>query len=237
MSINENWQRLYNFWKELSFEKAKEYHIICKKPIGERSKYIDEDNERLKNWVLFDREFQPAQTEEIVAIENSLNVTLPQSYKESLLINAYEPHDNAFVYPWLGEWNMMNEPEDIIEQSMSNKELDYELFADTKNLVKEDYKMWSDKWIVIFDWNYDYLVTMDLREEPQFYGKVLCMSLKDGTLAKWADSYEEWFSLVVDEVLEYGILRISTIEKILSNRKSLFAEITDLVYPLNRSSF
>jgi len=221
MSIEENWQRLYKFWKELSFERAKEFDIIRSNSIGDSLLYTDEDDEGLRNWALFDRVYRAASVDEISTIENSLNVTLPKSFKKRLLINAYEPYDKAFIYPWLGEWNMMNEPVDIIEQSLDSRKLDYEVFDNPKNLPQEEYEMWSDKWIVIFDWNGDYLVTMDLREEPEFYGKVLCMCIEDGTIAKWADSYEEWFSLVVDEVLEYGILRISTIEKILSNRKSI----------------
>ena len=226
MTIKENWERLYKFWDELDVERAKAYDEVVRKEIGDTLEYAEQDIQRLEKWASFEREWKSASTDEIKDLESNLGVALPKSFNESLSINAYEPQDQGFVYPWLGSFNMMQNPEEIVEITTENREdLDYEVFEDPNDLMQEDYEMWSDKWIVIFDWNGNYCAVLDLREDEEFYGNVLCMCIEDGTIAKWADSYEEWFELVVDEVLRYGQLRLSTIENLLSPPRSVFGEI------------
>jgi len=68
-------------------------------------------------------------------------------------------------------------------------------------------------WIPIYDWNSDYIVAIDMLSKNK--GQVIVFCLEFGTVAKWTDSYEEWFELVVNEVLQYGELRVETIEKVL----------------------
>lgn len=225
MTIKENWARLYSFWDELDFERAKAYDERERREIGDTLEYAQQDIQRLEKWASFERELKSASIDAIKDIKTSLGVALPMSFKESLSINAYEPQDQGFVYPWLGSWNVMQNPEEIIKLSMQNREFEWEVFKETNDLIQEDYEMWSDKWVVVFDWNGDYFVALDLREDEEFYGNVLCFCIEDGSIAKWADSYEEWFELVVDEVLQYGQLRISTIENLLSPPRSAFGEI------------
>jgi hypothetical protein len=62
----------------------------------------------------------------------------------------------------------------------------------------------------------NYYGVLNLDKESSNYGEVLCLCVEDGSISRWANSYEEWFELVVEETLTYGELRISTIESLLS---------------------
>ena len=69
---------------------------------------------------------------------------------------------------------------------------------------------WEKNWIAFYDWNGNYYAILDTNETT--FGKIYCYSIESGQLQVWANSYEEWLEMAVDEVLEYGELRLETIE-------------------------
>jgi len=213
LSVKANWEKLYKFWQELDFDTAKKYDYELRVRIGDTLEYSQDDIEKIKKSVSVHREFKPASIDEIQDVESKLNVNLPDDFKESLNINAYEFIDK-YAYPWLGGWNNLFNCKDIVSFTLSKRKLDFEAFSNRINLTDE-YGFWSDKWIIIFDWNMDYLVALDLSDDPNKYGQVLCLCIEDGTIAKWTDSYDAWFEEAVNEVLQYGELRTETIEKVL----------------------
>lgn len=218
MSIEKTWNKLYDYWKNLEFDEAKKQDYLIRKSIGDDLNYSDDDIKRIKTLVSIEKEFVPIDLSEIENIEKELNVKLPEDYKKSLTINSKEISFNGFLYPWLGGGNTFLESSEIINFSLNNKKLDFEVF-EFRNGLSKDYCFWNEKWVIVFNWNMDYLVVLDLREDEKFYGQVLCLCIEDGTIAKWADSFEIWFELAVNEVLEYGELRIVTIENLLGGEE------------------
>jgi len=72
------------------------------------------------------------------------------------------------------------------------------------------------EWIPIFDWNGNYIVAIDMLSNNK--GQVIIFSLEDSAVHKWANSYEEWFELVVSEVLKDGELQPATIDNVLNKK-------------------
>jgi len=223
LSVKTNWGKLLRFWQELDFDTAKKLDYELRVRIGDTLEFSQEDIERLQKSVSVYREFKPASDQEIQEVESKLDVNLPEDFKESLQINNHETAVDIFLYSWLGGGNHMLECKDMITFSLDNRELDFEVFDQHINLT-EEYTYWNEKWVIIFDWNMDYLAVLDLREDPKYYGKVLCTDIEFGKIAKWADSYVEWFEIVTNEVLEYGELRLDTISSLFPQQNETVEE-------------
>ena len=67
---------------------------------------------------------------------------------------------------------------------------------------------WKNEWIAFYDYETWFEGILDTKTE-----KIFLSSTEDIKPVLWANSFEEWFKMVVDEVLEYGELRLETIEK------------------------
>jgi len=214
MDIENNWNKLHLYWKNLTFEQAKEQDFLIRKSIGDDLSYSDKDIEQLKLLVSAQREFSPIGLGEIEKIEKSLNVKLPDDYKKSLKINSKEVVKDEFVYPWLGSWNTLHDTSEIIKYSLRNREMDHEVFQ-IRNGLSDEYGFWNKKWVIFFDWNMDFLAVLDLREDEKYYGQVLCLCIEDGSISKWANSFSEWFELSVNETIKHGELRVTTIDNVL----------------------
>lgn len=214
MSVKANWERLYKFWHELDFDTAKKNDYEIKKSIGDILEFSEDDIERIKDLVSINREFKPASDDEILEVETKLNITLPENFKESLKINAFETNVQDFVYPWLGGWNILLNCEEMLSFTLRSRKLDFDVF-DNRIELNDEYRRWNEKWVIIFQWNMDYFIVLDLSDDPKKYGQVLCLCIEDGSIAKWADSFKTWFEEAVNEVEQFGELRTETIESVL----------------------
>lgn len=231
MSVKTNWERLLRFWQELDFDTAKKHYYELRVSKRDNLEFSPDDIEKIEKLVSVHREFKPATDDEIFEVEKKLNVKLPIDFKESLQINNHETAVDIYLYSWLGGGNHMLECKDMVTFSLDNREmfsldnreLDFEVFDQRINLT-EEYTYWNDKWVIIFDWNMDYLAVLDLREDPKYYGKVLCTDIEFGKIAKWADSYADWFEIVTNEVLEYGELRLDTISSLFPQQNEIVEE-------------
>lgn len=69
--------------------------------------------------------------------------------------------------------------------------------------------------IIFYDWDATYYAVLNMRQDDKSYGKVLCVHLESGIFDVWADSYEEWLELMVNEVVRSGDVDSKFIEKVL----------------------
>lgn len=229
MSVKENWDRLFKYWDELTFEKAKEREASFRSRNGDTSEFDSEDLQMIRKAVALKRELTGATEKEITELEHALDVKLPQYFKESLQINCTDPVSDGYVYPWLNHSNLLSNCKSMVEFSLDQRiynEFPYETILN----LPEDSLQWNEKWVIFFDWNMDYFGVLDLREGLDSYGQVLLVCNEDGVIAKWANSYEEWFQMAVEEVLEFGELRLETIESVMGitpNPNKVFVSIPE----------
>jgi cell wall assembly regulator SMI1 len=215
--VAENWNRLFNFWNKINFNDIERFDYENRIRIGDTLVYTEEDEQKLKKLISVNREFSPASLDEILKLEEVLNIKLPISFKESLQINDKDIIENHNFYPWLGGWNQLFSCKDIINHELElqkyrwfckNGSFEY-IFGDVENPKYSEPK----EWIPICNWNGDYIIAIDMLSKNK--GQIIVYSNEDSIVSKWTDSYEDWFKVVVDEVLKYGELRVETIEKIL----------------------
>ena len=120
---------------------------------------------------------------------------------------------------WFGfnGWGLLYGSHEIIETS---KSLDGSctkqkgIYKIVDHRITNPSCLFPKEWIPIFDWNGDYFVVIDMLSKPQ--GQIILISFEESKIVKWADSYEEWFEMAVDEVIKYGELRVETIEEVLA---------------------
>jgi len=146
---------------------------------------------------------------------------LPESFKKSLKISNGEIEvdtEDQNMSTWFGDWNKLLNCDEIFKLSKDY----YAHFSKEEDIfpwneiygIKNIPQKWSEKFIVFLDNNCEIYVLLDMREGER-EGQVLIVDIEAGILAFWASSYEEWFEMVVDEVLQYGELRVETMEKLL----------------------
>jgi len=156
---------------------------------------------------------------EIVIIKE-LYDDIPESYIKSLKICNPIKNENG-EYFWIDSsgWGILFDAEELINRTKSFRrhEFSYKYEMGAYQHVYGDIKnpntLVPKQWIPIYDWNGDYIVAIDMLSDNK--GQIIVFCLEDSIVAKWTDSYEEWFELAVDEVLKYGELRVETIENIL----------------------
>lgn len=189
MSIQENWDKLLNYWKEHNGTK----------------------------WGN-DFQCQGATKEQLQALKN-LFEEIPEEYLASLKTCAVSRDDKGEFYYFIDAsgWGQLYGLEDIIKGILDYPKNTYisekGAYEYVYGNVENPTMLLPKQWIPIFDWNADYTVAIDMLSKNK--GQVIVFCLEDSTVAKWTDSYEEWFALAVDEVLKYGELRVETIESVL----------------------
>lgn len=139
--------------------------------------------------------------------------SVPKDYMDSLSI--CNPVDQ-FWLDELGWSRLLNIEESIkINKDFNANELNdpfgytyiYGEIINPKKIIPKE-------WILIFEWNMDYFVAIDMLSDDK--GQIIVFCIEDATLAKWENSYEEWFAMAVDEVIKHGELRVETIEEVLA---------------------
>ncbi len=195
VTIEENWNRLLKYWRNKTDKKD----LVC-------TGATDEQIESLKK----------------------LHDDIPESYIESLRIcNSPRDKDGDF-HSWLdqSDWGILYDTKKLIEFTNIDRQHGFSHEDGMFEYIKGDVinpKFSSPKeWVLIYDWNTDYTVAIDMLSSNK--GQIIVFCREDSSLAKWTDSYEEWFELAVDEVLKYGELRVETIEAVFEEESSFISK-------------
>lgn len=192
---------------------------------------LEEQSMKLKWERLFaywaDRQVEFWHDGKIVKFTKDIKCEGADTFDLEKIINFYENIPESFLESlslcnesnrWFGfdSWGLLLGIEEIIEMSDS--------FKDSPSHINGSYQIVGEgitnptmllpkQWIPIYDWNGNYIVAIDMLSKNK--GQIIVFCLEFSTVAKWTDSYEEWFELAVDEVLKYGELRVETIESVL----------------------
>jgi len=163
---------------------------------------------RLQNYYekkgLFDKVCQGTTKEKIAEFESIFGVKLPQGFRESFLIcdELYVLNTNA-KRGWFGEDELY---------SFGSKKYDWYNIFDVNRQIRSYANDigWSKKWIEFYSYGTWYCAILDTET-----GKVYCYDNETGEYVLWTNTYEEWLKMAVDEVIQYGELRLETMEKLL----------------------
>jgi len=150
------------------------------------------------------KECKGASEEKIAEFEKEFKVTLPKAFADSLRIC-----DERYIFNtsekkgWFGE-------NDIY--SLNNTKYDwYNLFQVNKQIATYATDIgWNKDWIEFYDYGTWFSAVLDT-----VTGKIYCYEIETGEHVIWANSYEEWLKMAVDEVLEHGEIRLEVLEKLL----------------------
>jgi hypothetical protein len=174
----------------------------------EKNISINEQWQRLFNYYrsngLLLKKCKGASEEQIMEFENEFKIKLPKTFAESLKIcdERYILNSSKKV-GWLGEDDMY---------SLTNRKYDwYNLFQVNRQIATYAKDIgWNKNWIQFYDYGTWFSAVLDT-----VTGKIYCYENETGAYVLWANSYEEWLEMAVDEVVKYGELRLETIEKLL----------------------
>lgn len=169
---------------------------------------VEEEWQRLFDYYekigLLSRKCKGAKEEEIVKFEKKFQVTLPQSFVDSFMVcDERYILDTSKKRGWFGEDDMY---------SLNDTKYGwYNLFQVNSQMATYAKDIgWNKKWIKFYDYGTWFSAVLDT-----VTGKIYCHENETGKYVLWAKTYEEWLKMAVDEVLEYGELRLEIIEKLL----------------------
>ena len=145
-----------------------------------------------------------ATDEEINSLKSTYAVKLPEPFIEAFkLCNEDFPSVGYKKEPfmWFGVANTHYSVKTLLE---ANKDM-------------QEWGEWDKDIIFFYTFDGAFYAALDMRKNSQTEGKVLCVELEAGEFKVWANSYEEWLEMTVNEVLQHGELRVETIEEVLNN--------------------
>jgi hypothetical protein len=143
-----------------------------------------------------------ATEEKIIEVEKEFGVTLPKAFADSFrvcderyIFNTYEKKG------WFGEHD---------HYSLSGMFYgSYNLLVTNKEMrIYDDH--WKDEWIVFYDYETWFYAILDTKT-----GQVYLKSATENEYIIWADTYEKWLEMAVDEVLKHSEIRLELIEKLM----------------------
>ena len=187
ISMNKEWERLFQYW------------------IAKKEKYWHNDKK-----VQFTTKTKCKGATELELNElKTYFLEIPTSLLESLSVCNESNR-------WFGfnGWGLLYGSQEIIKTSKSFNNSPMKQGGAYKIVepgITNPISLLPKEWIPIFDWNGHYIVAIDMLSKHK--GQIILISIEDSKVVKWANSYEEWFKMAVDEVLKYGELRLETIEK------------------------
>lgn len=181
---------------------------------------IEENWERLlKYWdsrnIFNDFKCQGASAVEIERVKNYYK-DIPESLLKSL---AFCNNFKRALGVENDNWGELYDIDNMLEASElypTFGENDAGWYSDVLGDIKIPDTAMPKEWIPIYDWNTDYVVAIDMLSENK--GQIIMFGLEWSMIRLWANSYEEWFEMVVNEVLEYGELRPETLEDVITGR-------------------
>jgi len=143
--------------------------------------------------------------EDIHKVEKELGVSFPKTFSDSfkicdqrLLFGSEKEYKG-----WLGKYDLFS-----IKNSYDNL---YNLVeANRKLRIYDPTHREKVNWVVFYTYEFSYYVILDTNN-----GYIYLREAEEMDFIKWADSYEEWFKIIVDEVVKYGELRLETIEELI----------------------
>ena len=143
-----------------------------------------------------------ATEDKIVEVEKEFGVKLPKAFADSFRIcDERYILDTFKKIGWFGEHELY---------SLGGMFYGgYNLILTNKELRVYDEK-WKDEWIAFYDYETWFYAILDTKT-----GQVYLKSATENEYIIWANSYEEWLKMAVDEVVQYGELRLETMEKLL----------------------
>lgn len=146
-----------------------------------------------------------ASNQEIDDLCNSIDADFPMSFIRSLEICNGEKVEDCESSGDFGVLGIL---------SISNILRHYDMLVSYN-------ENWNALWIPFFFWDGKYYAVLDLDENSSTYGKVYCIDNEGYRKAPviWADSYEEWLSWAVNEVIQSGTIKLDSIYKIIDPDK------------------
>jgi hypothetical protein len=158
-----------------------------------------------KNSGLLVKKCKGTTEEKIAEFENEFKVILPKAFADSFRIC-----DERYIFNtsekkgWFGENDVY---------SLNNTKYDwYNLFQVNRQIATYAKDIgWNKNWIEFYDYGTWFGAVLDT-----VTGKIYCYEIETGEHVIWANSYEEWLEMAVDEVVQYGELRLETMEKLLN---------------------
>lgn len=143
-----------------------------------------------------------ATEEELRQAEKELGVNFPKAFSDSFKIcdERYLFGQNGKI-GWFGQYDHFS-----LNHGYGNF---YNLIEVNNQLRTYDptHKE-KTKWVTFYTYETWFYVILDTENEH-----IYLREAEDSSYIKWANSYEEWLEMAVDEVLEYGELRLESIEK------------------------
>jgi hypothetical protein len=140
--------------------------------------------------------------DEIVKVEKEFNVTLPKEFSDSFRVcNERYVLNTSEKKGWFGEHD---------HYSLSKTYYGYyELIEINRDMRMYDEK-WKDEWIAFYDYETWFYAILDTKTK-----QVYIKSATENEYIIWANSYEEWLKMAVDEVLEHGEIRLELIQRLM----------------------
>lgn len=169
MTIEENWERLYDYW-------SKKYPKLSKnKCIG-------------------------ASENELKQAEKELGVNFPKAFSDSFKIC-----DERYLFGQNGEIGWFGQDDHF---SIKHTYFDYFNIVQVNKEMRKYDTYWKKEEIAFYTYETWYYFAIDVNT-----GKIYAYKAEEVEGKLFANSYEEWFEIAVDEVLEYGELKLESIEK------------------------
>ena len=143
-----------------------------------------------------------ATEKKIAEVEKEFGVQLPKAFADSFRIC-----DERYIFNtsekkgWFGEHDHYSLTS-IFYGGYNLLEINKEI-----RIYAED---WKDEWISFYNYEGWYDAILDTKTE-QIYLK----STAENEYIIWANTYEEWLEMAVDEVLKHGEIRLELIEKLM----------------------
>ena len=145
-----------------------------------------------------------ATEEKIAEVEKEFGVQLPKAFADSFRIC-----DERYIFNtsekkgWLGEHDIY---------SLNDRKYNwYNLFQVNRQISTYAKDIgWNKNWIQFYDYETWFSAVLDT-----VTGKIYCYENETGEYIIWANSYEEWLEMAVDEVLKHGEIRLELIEKLM----------------------
>lgn len=205
MTAEESWQKIFEFWKNETPERAKKRKSV--QEVIERRREFDSNPETYyDNYTHVRQSCQGATDEEIDRLKAQINAELPNSLITSLKVCNEKPIYKGSYYFFLGEESHLFTVNEIAKTYHEMNEYRNDFGYDTvMNDIIPPENTWPREWIPFYEWLEDLYAVIDMREEiGRQQGQILLIDMIDSTICRWSDSYETFLENAVRLLQEHG---------------------------------